>query len=264
MRFSRRGLWAGLFALATVFALGVAEPAMAKSKSGAPLRVFAASSLTDAMNELGDIYATQGHPKPVFNYASSSVLARQIEQGAQADFFISADEPWMDYVGERKLIDVATRKSYLSNKLVLVAPVGKPLNITIGPNMDLFGALNGGKLAMGDPDSVPAGKYGKAALQALGVWSSVEGSVVRAENVRAALKFVDTGNAAAGVVYLTDQMADKNVQLVGIFPEVSHPKISYPMAVVKGGQTSDAKAFEKFLQGAEARAVFTRFGFILQ
>jgi molybdate transport system substrate-binding protein len=262
MPFTRRGLWAALLAFC---ALAVMEPANAKPKANAPLRVFAASSLTDAMNELGDLYAAKGHPKPVFNYAASSALARQIEQGAQADFFISADEPWMDYVAERKLIEQSTRKSFLINRLVLVAPVGHPLNVKIGANMDLYGALNGGKLAMADPDSVPAGKYGRAALQNLGVWSSVEGSVVRAENVRAALRFVELGEAAGGVVYLTDQMAAKGkVALVGEFPAVSHPRISYPMAVVRGGASAEAKTFEKFLQSSEARAVFTRLGFIIQ
>jgi molybdate transport system substrate-binding protein len=251
---------ASFLALVLVCALGGLSPANAK-----PVRVFAASSMTDALNEIGALYAAAGHEKPVLTYAASSVLARQIEQGAPADFFISADEPWMDYLAERKRIDPATRNSALSNDLVLIAPLDHPLNVKIGPSMNLLGALGGGKLAMADPNSVPAGKYGKAALEALGVWKSVEGSVVRAENVRAALRYVETGNAAAGIVYLTDQMAAKDkVALVGAFPASSHPKISYPMAVVRGGRTKDAKAFETFLQGPEARAVFTRMGFILQ
>ena len=237
-----------------------ASPANAK-----PLRVFAAASMTDAMNEIGDLYAAAGHERPVMNYAASSALARQIEQGAPADFYISADEPWMDYLAARKLIDVGTRKSAMSNRLVLVAPADHPFALKIGLGMDLLGALGGGKLAMADPDSVPAGKYGKAALQNLGAWSSVEGSVARAENVRAALRYVETGNAAAGIVYLTDLIAAKDkVTLVGAFPEVSHPKISYPMAVVHDGQADQAKSFEAFLESPPARAVFTRLGFILQ
>lgn len=262
MRLSRRWFAAAI----AIFAAGMfTAPRIAEAQAAKPLKVYAASSLTDAMKELGKLYAAHGSPAPVFVYASSSVLARQIEQGAPADFFISADEPWMDYLAERSLIDVATRKSPLSNGLVLVAPKGKPLNVKVGAGMDLAGALNGGKLAMGDPDSVPAGKYGKAALQSLGVWSSVEGSVVRAENVRAALRFVETGEAAAGVVYLTDQMADKDkVDVVGAFPEISHPRISYPMAAVKGGAPAEAAKFEAFLQGDEAKAVFKRLGFILQ
>lgn len=257
MTLIRRAFGAALLAFATI-ALPVAGQA-------APLRVYAAASLTDALNELAPLYAAKGGEKPVFNYASSSQLARQIEQGAPADVFISADEPWMDYLGERKLIDTATRKSILTNKLVLVAPIDRPLNVKIKAGMDLYGALNGGKLAMADPDSVPAGKYGKAALQALGVWNQVEGSVVRAENVRAALRFVELGEAAGGVVYLTDQMAVKNkVALVGDFPAVSHPKISYPIAAVKGGQSAGAKKFAAFLQSAEAKAVFVRMGFTLR
>src|SRR6185503_12324205 len=142
--------------------------------------------------------AAKGNKKPLFVYASSSILARQIEQGAPADFFLSADEPWMDYLGERRLIDPATRKSMLSNRLVLVAPKDSAMDVKLTARVDLYGALKGGKLAMGDPESVPAGKYGKAALQSLGVWSQVEGSVVRAENVRAALAFVERGEADAG------------------------------------------------------------------
>jgi len=216
------------------------------------------------MKQLGDMYEAKGNKKPVFVYASSSVLARQIEQGAPADFFLSADEPWMDYLGERRLIDPATRKSMLSNRLVLVAPKDSTMDVKLTAGVDLYGALKGGKLAMGDPDSVPAGKYGKAAMQSLGVWSQVEGSVVRAENVRAALVFVERGEANAGIVYLTDQVASKGVRLVDTFPAISHPKISYPMAVVRGGMEAEAAKFEAFLQTPEARTVFTKFGFILE
>ena len=261
MRLSRRAISSALFGVVSYFAL--ASPTLAQTAK--PVRVYAASSVTDAMNEIGTLYAAKGNPKPVFFYAASSVLARQIDQGAPADFFISADEPWMDYLSERKLIDPASRVSPLSNRLVLVAPKDRPLALKIGAGMDLIGALKGGKLAMGDPDSVPAGKYGRAALQSLGVWSSVEGSVVRAENVRSALLFVERGEANAGIVYLTDQMAVKDkVTLVGEFPEVSHPHISYPMAVVRSSGSADAAKFEAFVQGPEARAVFARLGFILQ
>jgi molybdate transport system substrate-binding protein len=258
MRLSRRAVSAALFGIVSLFT--TATPAMAQQAR--PVRVYAASSLTDAMNEIGTLYAAKGHPRPVLVYAASSVLARQIEQGAPADVFVSADESWMDYLSERKLIDPSTRTSMLSNRLVLIAPNDRPLNVKIGAGMDLLGALKGGKLAMGDPDSVPAGKYGRAALQSLGVWSQVEGSVVRAENVRAALQFVQRGEANAGIVYLTDQMAVKDkVTLVGAFPEISHPRISYPMAAVKGGNASEAAKFQAFVEGPEARAVFIRLGF---
>lgn len=259
MRLTRRFLPALVLALAAVLPSGASAQQEAKA-----LRVYAASSLTDAMKELGDMYAATGAKKPVFVYASSSVLARQIEQGAPADFFVSADEPWMDYVSERKLIDPATRNSMLSNRLVLVAPRDSAMGVKLKAGVDLLGALKGGKLAMGDPDSVPAGKYGKAALQSLGVWSKVEGSVVRAENVRAALLFVERGEANAGIVYLTDQMASKGVKLVDTFPAISHPKISYPMAVVRGGMEAEAAKFEAFLKTPEAKAVFTRLGFITE
>jgi molybdate transport system substrate-binding protein len=262
MAFTRRGALAALFAFVlSVFALAP-QAALAQQQ---PLRVFAASSLTDALNELGRAYAATGHPAPVFNYASSSVLARQIDQGARADLFISADEPWMDYLNERRLIDASTRVSFLSNRLVLVSPSDRPLNVQIRPGFNLAGALNGGRLAMGDPDNVPAGRYGRAALQSLGVWGSVEGSVVRAENVRAALRFVELGEAAGGIVYKTDAMiSGDRVRIVGEFPATTHPRISYPMAVVRGGRSAEARAFQAFLQSPQADAVFTRLGFILQ
>lgn len=263
MRQGRRGALAALFGLAwTLFlpaSLASAQPA------DPPLRVFAASSLTDALNELGRAYAATGHPAPVFNYASSSVLARQIDQGAQADLYISADEPWMDYLAERRLIEPGARVSFLANRLVLVAPSDRRLNLQIRSGFDLAGALQGGRLAMGDPDNVPAGRYGRAALQSLGVWASVEGAVVRAENVRAALRFVELGEAAAGIVYRTDALiSGDRVQIVGEFPAASHARISYPMAVVRGGRSAAARAFQAFLQSPAGDAVFERLGFFVQ
>lgn len=255
---TRRGALAALFAFA--LAALAPQPALAQ-----PLRVFAASSLTDALSEAGRAYAAAGHPAPVFNFASSSVLARQIDQGARADIFVSADEPWMDYLAERRLIDVSTRVSFLSNRLVLVSPADRPLHVQLRSGFDLAGALDGGRLAMGNPDSVPAGRYGRAALQSLGMWGSVEGAVVRAENVRAALRFVELGEAAAGVVYRTDALiAGDRVRIAGEFPAASHPRISYPMAVVRGGRNAEARAFHAFLQSPQADAVFQRLGFILQ
>lgn len=256
----RRGFLTLGFVLAASFALG--GPALAQAEKK-PLLVYAASSLTDALNQVADAYAAAGHPKPTLSYAASSTLARQIEQGARADLFISADEDWMDYLAQRKLIEPATRVSILSNKLVLVAPSDRPLNVKIAPGFDLKGALAGGKLAMADPESVPAGKYGRAALQALGAWSAVEGDVARAENVRAALRFVETGDAAAGIVYLTDARASgAKVKIVGEFPQATFPKISYPLAAIKGGQAGEAKAFAGFLRGPKARAIFKAQGFI--
>lgn len=266
MRISRRGALSAVLGLAAALVMAFGGQTAAAQARVQPARVFAAASLTDALNELGRAYAATGHPAPIFNYAASSVLARQIDQGAGADLFISADEPWMDYLDARHLVDGSTRVSFLSNRLVLIAPADRPINLAIRPGFNLLGALHGGKLAMGDPDSVPAGRYGRAALQSMGAWTSVSSSVVRAENVRAALRFVEVGEAAAGVVYLTDAMASgSRVQIVGEFPEVSHPHISYPMAVVRNSaRSSEARAFAAFLQSDAADAVFRRMGFILQ
>lgn len=252
-----------LLLLAAIFALTGAI-GQAEAKSEKPARVSAAASLTDAFKEVGALYAATGHPEPVFVFAASSVLAKQIENGAGADVFASADEAWMDYLSERKLIDPATRTSMLSNKLVLIAPADKPLKITIKPNFDLKGALNGGKLSMANPDSVPAGKYGKAALTSLGVWNSVSADAVHAENVRSALRFVELGEAPAGIVYQTDAIASKKVVITGEFPQGSYPKISYPIAAIKGGQTKEAKSFLKFFRSDAAIAVFKRQGFTIQ
>ncbi|HWA00694.1 MAG TPA: molybdate ABC transporter substrate-binding protein [Caulobacterales bacterium] len=228
----------------------------------APLRVFAAASLTDALNAIGDAYAAHRHERPVFNFAASSALARQIEQGAEADLYFSADEEWMNYLEARNLIDATTRVSALGNRLVLIAPADRPFRLAIGPNFDLAGALRGGRLAMADPDNVPAGRYGRAALERLGAWEAVSGSIVRAENVRAALRFVETGEAAAGIVYATDaQAAGDRVVRVGVFPESSHPPISYPVAILAGRGSAEARQFLRFLRSDEARATFTRLGF---
>jgi molybdate transport system substrate-binding protein len=257
MKFRRAVLC--LFA-AVAFA-GVA-PALAKDVK--PVTIYAASSLTDALNQVATAYAAAGHAKPVFSYASSAQLARQIEQGARADMFISADEAWMDYLAERKLIVTASRASILSNKLVLVAPAASSMTLKIGSGFDLAGALKGGKLSMADPDSVPAGKYGKAALLSLGVWGAVEPSVAQAENVRAALRFVETGDAPAGIVYLTDALASgPKVKIVGEFLQASYPKISYPIALLKGAR-GGAKAFADYLRSPTAIAIFRRQGFVIR
>lgn len=232
------------------------------SALAAPLKVFAAASLTDALNAAGDAYAAHHHERPVFNFAASSALARQIEQGADADLFMSADKDWMDYLQTRHLVDAATRVDLLSNRLVLIAPSDRPFHLSIRRNFNLLGALNGGRLAMADPDSVPAGRYGRAALQALGVWDAVSPSVARAENVRAALRFVETGEAAAGIVYATDaQASGARVVVVGTFPANTHPPISYPLAIVAGKRNAASEDFARFLRSAEARAIFRQQGF---
>ena len=228
------------------------------------LVVFAASSLTEALTEVSKAYAKTGKPKPVLSFAASSALARQIESGAPAALFASADEEWMDYLATRNLVVANTRASFLGNTLVLVAPADRPLKATIGPGFPLAVALGSGKLSLADPMSVPAGKYGKAALENLGVWASVEANVVRGDNVRNALAFVERGEAAAGIVYATDAALTKKVVVVGTFPESSHEPISYPLAVLAGHDTPAARAFRDFLLGAEAKAVYRKYGFAVK
>ncbi len=223
--------------------------------------VFAASSLSDALTELADVYAKAGHDRPELSFAASSVLARQIENGAPASLYISADEQWMDYVVARKLTMDGTRASFLGNALVLIAPADRPIKIEIIDGFPLARALDGGKLAMGDPDSVPAGKYAKAALEKLGVWRAVEPSVIRADNVRVGLAFVERGEAAAGIVYETDAALARNVTVVGRFPDSSYPAISYPVAMLAGHDSPAARAFYTFLLSDSAKVVFMKYGF---
>jgi molybdate transport system substrate-binding protein len=224
--------------------------------------VFAAASLTDALDEVAAAYATGGKKAPKFAYSSSSMLARQIDNGAPASLFISADEPWMDYLAKRDLVVAGTRQSFLSNRLVLVAPAKRPVRTEIEFGFPFAQILGSDKLAMADPDSVPAGRYGKAALINLGVWRDVEANVVRAENVRAALTFVERDEAHAGIVYATDAMIAKNVVIAGTFPETSHPPISYSVAIVVGHDTPAARAFYAYLLSTPAKSVYRKFGFI--
>lgn len=227
--------------------------------------VFAASSLTDVMHAVGELYESAGHPAPKYNFAASSALAHQMEQGGEADLFISADEAWMDFVAGKQLIDVASRRTLLTNTLVLVTPSANPITVTIAPGMDLAGALKGGKLALGDPDSVPAGKYAKEALEHFGAWAGVEASVARAENVRAALRFVETGDAAAGVVYATDAKASgPSVLIVGAFSEDSHTPITYPAAILTGKDAGPGQAFLNFLATDGVKKAFQDAGFGLR
>jgi molybdate transport system substrate-binding protein len=226
------------------------------------LTVFAAASLTDAMKDIAVQWEQAGHPKLVMSFASSSTLARQIEQGAPANLFASADEKWMDYLADKNLIAPGTRKSLLGNDLVLIVPADKPLHVTIGPNFD-FAALLGpnGRIATGDPAHVPVGIYAEQALRRLGVWDSIGPRLARTDDVRAALLLVERGEAPAGIVYGTDAAVSKAVMVAGIFPSGSHDPISYPFAVTKAGDTPDARALLAFLGGAQARAAFVARGF---
>ena len=226
----------------------------------APLIVFAAASLTDALEELGASFDATSGTTVKFSFAASSALARQIENGAPADVFFSADIDWMDYLQTRKLIQTATRRDVLGNRLVLIAPAASAVSLQIAPHFALVNALGAGRLATGDPDSVPVGRYAKQALTALGVWSVVEGHIVGAENVRAALAFVERGEAPLGIVYRTDALVDKGVRIVDTFPADSHPPITYPIALTVGAKGGGAK-FADYIRTPAADAVFTKYGF---
>jgi len=224
--------------------------------------VFAAASLTDVLQALGSEYTKQTGTKVDYSFAASSTLARQVESGAHADVFLSADQEWMDYLDQRALIQRATRHNLLGNRLALVAPVASTVQLEIKPNFPLLAALNGGRLATGDQDSVPVGRYARSALTSLGVWNDVADHLVRADNVRTALAFVARGEAPLGIVYETDARMDKQVRVVGIFPEDSHLPISYPIALTSTA-SSKAASFTEFLRGSAAASVFERFGFIV-
>ena len=234
--------------------------AAAAGTASVPLLVFAAASLADVLEEVDRAFTARTHIEVRASYAASSVLAKQIEAGAPADVFFSADLAWVDYVEKRGLVKAGSRRDLLSNSLVLIAPADSPVRLRIEPRFDLVGALGGGRLATGDPDSVPVGKYARAALTQLGVWDSVAARLVRAENVRAALEYVARGEAALGIVYRTDAQAEKRVRIVDTFPADTHRPITYP-AVVTAGARAQAPQFVEFLSGAEARQIFSRYGF---
>lgn len=248
-------------AVAAAVFFNLAAPVATAAEAPDRMLVFAAASLADVLNEVAEAYGAAGHAKPVLSFAASSALARQIENGAPASLFISADEPWMDYLADRKLIDPASRVSLLGNRLVLIAPAGQVPDLKIFHGFPLARALGKGRLAMGDPQSVPAGRYGKAALENLGVWESVAGKVVRCDSVRSALAFVERGEAAGGIVYATDAKISKKVSVIGEFPESSSPAISYPMALIAGNATPAARDFRAFLLSDAARAIFRKYGF---
>ena len=226
------------------------------------LTVFAAASLTDAMQDVSVQWTQAGHQPLRMSFASSSTLARQIEQGAPANLFASADEKWMDYLAEKQLIAAGTRQDLLGNDLVLVVAADTPRHVTIGPDLDLPGLLGpGGRLATGDPAHVPVGIYAEQALRKLGLWDSVAPRLARAADVESALLLVERGEAPAGIVYATDALVSKAVMIAGIFPTNSHDPVSYPFAVTKSGDTPEARALLAFLAGPRARAIFVQRGF---
>lgn len=248
-----------LMALATG-AMMLAAPA---ARADEQVVVFAAASLKNALDEVNKACEKDVGEAAKISYAASSALAKQIEEGAPADVFISADLDWMKYLSDKKLTKSDTEVKLLGNQIVLVAPKDSKAEVKIEKGFDLAKLIGDGKLAMGDFKAVPAGKYGKAALESLGAWSSVEGKVAQAENVRAALKLVATGEAAAGIVYQTDANAEKGVKVIGVFPEETHPPIVYPVAQTAESKDKDTPAFLKCLRSAKAGELFKAQGFTL-
>ena len=243
----------------TVAALVLASAAA--TASAQDVTVFAAASLTNALEEIAKIYREKGGGGVKFSFASSSTLAKQIESGAPADIFVSADEQWMDYLAERKLIEAPTRSSRLGNVLVLITPAGDKRMVDIKPGFDLAGMIGHGKLATGDPAHVPVGRYAQQALTKLGVWDAVGPKIARTDNVRAALLLVERGEAPFGIVYATDAAASGKVHIAGAFPADSYPPVSYPFAILAKRDRPEVRKFFDFLTGPEAQAVYRRAGF---
>ena len=233
-----------------------------EAQSGKVL-VFAAASLKTALDEINAQWQGRTGKRAVVSYAASSALAKQIEQGAPADIFISADLDWMEYLAERKLIRPETRSDLLSNRLVLIAPKGTNLQVDIKPGFPLASLLGQGHLALANTDAVPAGKYSKAALETLGVWEQVKGRIAQAENVRAALLLVSRGEAPLGIVYESDAVSDPSVVTVGILPDATHPRIIYPIALTSGSTSPDAGGFLDELKSPQARTIFEKQGFTM-
>jgi molybdate transport system substrate-binding protein len=245
-------------AVACLLAVVAALPARAQDKS---IVVFAAASTKNAFDDVNAAIAKATGIKAVASYAASSALARQIEQGAPADVFMSADQDWMDYLVRQRLIMDGTRINLLGNRLVLIAPSDSKLGaVEIGRAFDLAGLTGGGRIVTGDVRAVPAGKYAKAALNKLGLWPAVENKLAMAENVRAALALVARGEAPLGIVYETDAKIEPKVKIIGRFPEDSHPPIGYPVALTAAAKPEAAR-YLAFLRLAAAKAIFERYGF---
>jgi molybdate transport system substrate-binding protein len=242
-----------------LFLLLILAPLQASAQT---LTVFAAASLTDAMKDISVMWVKAGHEAPRMSFGSSSTLAQQIEQGAPVNVFASADEKWMDYLAKANLIAPDTRHDLLGNDLVLIVPATHPTHVDIGPGFD-FAALLGpdGRLSVGDPAHVPAGIYAEQALRKLGAWDKVAPHLADAPDVRSALLLVERGEAPAGVVYATDAAVSKAVMIAGVFPDSSHDPVTYPFAVIKAGDTPEARAFMGFLSTPAAREVWVKRGF---
>jgi molybdate transport system substrate-binding protein len=241
-------------------AAAAAAAAAAAEEDRSSITVFAAASLTNVLQELGDGFTKDSSIAVRFSFAASSALARQIENGSRADVFFSADLEWMDYLQARNLIQPATRHDVLGNQLVLIAPAGSKITLKIEPHFALAATLGKGRLATGDPDSVPVGRYAQEALAKLGVWDEVSARLVRADSVRSALAFVERGEAILGIVYATDALIDKNVRVVDSFPPDSHVPIIYPAALTIGAKPG-AAGFLAYIRSPAGSVAFRRYGF---
>lgn len=248
-----------------LIALALLLPLSGRAQTPQPVTVFAAASLTDALTEIGRAWATTGQPAPRLSFASSSTLARQIDAGAPAAIFASADQQWMDDLARHDLIVPESRIALLRNDLVLIAPAGaSPLAVT--PSSDWLALLRArlgadGRIATGDPAHVPAGIYAKQALTHLGAWEALKGRIAGAEDVRGALLLVERGEAPLGIVYATDVAITRSVTVIARFPADSHDPVTYPFALVRGQDNQAARALFAFVTGPAGRAVFTAHGF---
>jgi molybdate transport system substrate-binding protein len=229
-------------------------------EEGAPV-VLAAASLQESMEAAAQAWSAKGHATPVLSFAATSALARQIEAGAPADLFISADEEWMDTLEGKDMIQAQSRATMAGNTLVLIAPAASTASLTLRPGARIGSLLGSGRLALADPAGVPAGRYAKQALTKLGMWDQVSTRIAAGDNVRAALSLVARGEAPLGIVYATDAKAEPKVRVVATFPPASHPAIRYPVATLKGARNPDAESLRAFLVSPEGQAIFRRFGF---
>lgn len=239
-------------------------PTAARAQDDAGLTVFAAASLKEALDEAAAAYRKQTGVPVRVSYAASSALARQIEQGAPADVFFSADLEWMDYLQKRNRLDVATRRSLLGNRLVLIAPRASKAQVDLKRPATLLAALGDGRLAVGQTRTVPAGKYAKASLESLSLWNGVRPRLAESESVRAALMLVARGETPLGIVYASDAKAEPGVRVVATFPEDSHPPIVYPVAALRGARAAQAARFVQWLASPDADALFTKRGFAVK
>jgi molybdate transport system substrate-binding protein len=255
MRMTRR-FWISLVVGATLVS-GVGPVAA----QGRDVLVFAAASLKNALDDIAGQWQRETGKKVAISYAASNNLIKQIEQGAPADIFMSADVDWMDYGRQKNLIKPETRVNLLGNKIVLIAPKDSALSLKVEQGFDLSGALKGGRLAMGNVDAVPAGKYGKAALEKLGAWDGVKSRIAQSESVRAALLLVSRGETPLGIVYQTDAASEPAVKIVGTFPEDTHPPIIYPVALTKDSNNAIAADFLKYIRSPAAKPAFEKQGF---